>query len=240
MGQSAARQCPGFAKQIGERRRHTCAFEYDPCDATQSGYGVQAHQAFFKKKRDQQAFIKAQQELEELNERARKGEIVLAYCDEVGFECVHPNRNAWTDRGQTHEIEATRGPRLNVIGAMLSTGKVFAARIWETVNADAFVGYLGLLTEKFAGKPITVVLDNASVHKRKDVKPLMKLLASKGLTLYFLPAYSPELNRIERLWHKIKHTWMVPKCRDKETLYSDVGEIFDNFGSKYEFAFYSE
>jgi hypothetical protein len=33
---------------------------------------------------------------------------------------------------------------------------------------------------------------------------------------------------------------MVPKCRDKETLYSDVGEIFDNFGSKYEFAFYSE
>jgi transposase len=184
--------------------------------------------------------MKAQQELEELNERAREGEIVLAYCDEVGFECVHPNRTAWTDRGQTHEIEATRGQRLNVIGAMLSTGELFAAKIWETVNGDAFVGYLKLLTEKAAGKPITVVLDNASVHKRKNVQPLIKLLASKGLTLYFLPAYSPELNRIERLWHKIKHTWMVPKCRNKETLYADVGEILDNFGSKYEFAFYSE
>ena len=51
-------------------------------------------------------------------------------------------------------------------------------------------------------------------------------------------ALSPELNRIERLWHKVKHTWLVPKCRDKQTLEADVEEIMDNLGFKYQFAFY--
>lgn len=68
-------------------------------------------------------FRAAQQEIAVLNARAKAGEMVLAYADEAGFECVHPNRSAWTDRGQVHEIEATRGKRLNVIAAMLSTGQ---------------------------------------------------------------------------------------------------------------------
>ncbi|APW45208.1 transposase [Rhodoferax antarcticus] len=57
------------------------------------------------------------------------------------------------------------------------------------------------------------------------------------MTLYFLPPYSPELNRIEKLWHLMKYTWVSAKCRDSETLEADVGDILDNFGSKYEFNF---
>lgn len=65
----------------------------------------------------------------------------------------------------------------------------------------------------------------------------MELLKSKGVNLYFLPPYCPELNRIERLWHKMKYTWLAPKCRDPGTLEADVGEILANFGGGYEFAF---
>ena len=60
----------------------------------------------------------------------------------------------------------------------------------------------------------------------------------EGLTLYFLPPYSPELNRIERLWHKIKHTWMAVKCRTSSELKADVEHILDNFGTTYPFDFY--
>jgi transposase len=185
-------------------------------------------------------FRQAQREIEVLEEQAKAGDRVLAYVDEAGFECIHPNRSAWTDRGQVHEIEATRGKRLNVLGAMLSTGEMVAAKLWETTKAQAFVGFLGLLAEKVQGKPITVILDNASIHKAKEIKPLVEFLETKGLKLYFLPAYSPELNRIERLWHKMKHTWLTPKCRDKQTLEADVEEIVDNYGSKYQFSFYVE
>jgi hypothetical protein len=46
------------------------------------------------------------------------------------------------------------------------------------------------------GKPLTVILDNASVHKAKEIQPLIKVLEQKGLKLYFLP---PEpLAKVER------------------------------------------
>ncbi len=53
------------------------------------------------------------------------------------------------------------------------------------------------------------------------------------MTLYILPPYSPELNRIEKLWHKNKHTWMAVKCRNAQMLEADVSHIVDNFGSAY-------
>ena len=114
-------------------------------------------------------------------------------------------------------IEAKRGKRLNVLAAMLSTGGLFSAKLWQTTNSDAFVGFLGLLREH-AGKQITVILDNASIHKAKSNANIIKFLETKGVTLYFLPPYSPELNRIEELWHLMKHTWMAVRCQNSANL----------------------
>ena len=69
--------------------------------------------------------------------------------------------------------------------------------------------FVGLLV----GKPLVGTLDNASVHKAKEIEPLLKVLQGKGLKLYFLPPYSPELNRIEKLWHKMKSTNGWPSSR---------------------------
>ena len=80
------------------------------------------------------------------------------------------------------------------------------------MTALLFVGFLGLLVEH-VGKPLVVILDNASVHKAKEIEPLLKVLQGKGLKLYFLPPYSPELNRIEKLWHKMKSTNGWPSNR---------------------------
>jgi len=162
--------------------------------------------------------------------------MVLAYCDEAGFSQVHPNRSAWTPKGERHLIPAVRGKRLNVLAAMLSTGELFSAKIWQSTTAEIFAGFIGLLKEH-VGKKLTVIIDNASVHKAKAIKPIMALLEKQGVTLYFLPPYSPELNRIEKLWHLIKYTWMSVKCRDSKALEADVGDILDNFGSKYKFDF---
>ena len=198
---------------------------------------MQAHAPFFKKSRDEDAFQQAAIEIQSLKDQAASGDIELVYLDEAGFSAVHPNRSAWTPRGKCHLIEAKRGKRLNVLAALLSSGKVLSAKYWQTTTADVFVGFLGWLRQQVT-KPLTVILDNASIHKAKSIGPCIEWLKKQGVSLYFLPAYSPELNRIERLWHKIKHTWMAVKCRTAPELEADVREILDNFGTKYKFDFY--
>lgn len=47
----------------------------------------------------------------------------------------------------------------------------------------------------------TVILDNASFHRRAKLQALLEPL---GCRLLPLPPYSPDLNRIEPLWNQIK------------------------------------
>ena len=60
---------------------------------------------------------------------------------------------------------------------------------------------------------------------------------SGNLKLYFLPPCCPELNRIEKLWHKMKYTWMAFKARDAKTLEADVDQILAGFRTDYTLSF---
>jgi hypothetical protein len=171
-----------------------------------------------------------------LRAQAQAGEIELAYLDEVGFTQVPPNRSAWTRRSQRHCIDAARGKQLNVMAALLNRGRVFSAKIWRSYNGELFTAFLSLLRQ-YVGKPLTVILDNVRFHKSKAIQPELDLLKAQGVTLYFLPPYSPELNRLEKLWHLMKHSWLSLTRRDMETLEKDVGDILDNFGVDYRMSF---
>jgi transposase len=50
-----------------------------------------------------------------------------------------------------------------------------------------------------------VVLDNAGIHTSKAVKAARPGLARLGIYLYYLPAYSPELNRIGPVFKQVRH-----------------------------------
>jgi hypothetical protein len=123
-----------------------------------------------RKKRDEEKFRAAQVEIAELVEKSTLGEINLAYVDEAGVAQTPPNRSAWTEKGEVHLTTAERGKRLNVLAALISTGTLFSAMFWETTTAAAFAGFLGLLL-KHVGGPLTVILDNASIHKAKAIQP---------------------------------------------------------------------
>ncbi len=53
------------------------------------------------------------------------------------------------------------------------------------------------------GPRVLVILDNASYHKRQDIIDKIKQ-ELPNIQLCFLPAYSPDLNLIELVWHSCK------------------------------------
>ena len=139
-----------------------------------------------------------------MRRQAAAGEMTLAYLDEAGFAHVHPNRSAWTPVGEQPGILAVRGQRLNVVAALLSTGQVFSAKLWCALNARRFAGFLGLLREH-VDKPLTVILDNASIPKARAVEPLLEVLRRQGVTRYFYrpTARSRTASRNSGIWSSI-------------------------------------
>ena len=74
----------------------------------------------------------------------------------------------------------------------------------EKLLSDDLLAYLrGRLL--VASLPRVVVLDNAGIPTRKAVKAAPAGLAKQGVYLHYLPAYSPQLNRIEPVFKQVKH-----------------------------------
>ena len=48
-------------------------------------------------------------------------------------------------------------------------------------------------------------------HRNKKIKELRPIWEQRGLFLFFLPPYSPQLNIAETLWRILKGKWIRPQ-----------------------------
>lgn len=70
----------------------------------------------------------------------------------------------------------------------------------DTANSLLVYQYIVFIRAKLTGK-IGIILDNATCHKSKQLQDYCN---RNEIKLIYLPAYSPELNPIEKLWGSIK------------------------------------
>ena len=114
-----------------------------------------------------------------------------------------PRSHGYCLKGQrcygTHDWGA-KG-RTNVIGALLGSVLLTVSLFETTINTAVFNAWViqDLITK--LPKNSVVVMDNAAFHKGVD---MVKALESAGHTLLYLPAYSPDLNPIEKKWAQVK------------------------------------
>lgn len=81
----------------------------------------------------------------------------------------------------------------------ISTGKL-VTQFAPKFNAVTFQGFLGrLLRHRRRARKMVILLDNARYHHAVVLQPFLRPHRHE-LALEFLPAYSPELNPIERVW----------------------------------------
>jgi transposase len=87
--------------------------------------------------------------------------------------------------------------RFNVLGAWDAVShRLIAVTNTTVVNTETMCQLLRKIAAAGLSGPITVVLDNARYQRNAVVQALAKEL---GITLLYLPSYSPNLNLIERL-----------------------------------------
>jgi len=70
---------------------------------------------------------------------------------------------------------------------------------------------------------VVVILDNASFHRKKKLSVIAERV---GVFLLFLPAYSPDFNRIECRWANLKRALpdLLPKFETlQEAVYAHFG-----------------
>lgn len=95
-------------------------------------------------------------------------------------------------------VAAEHGLTEEDLGVIDSEG--FLAFIWQLAGRplDAPAGWR-------RERPLVVVVDNYSVHKSERVQWERRKLTAADVYLVSLPAYSPELSRIEPHWNVTKH-----------------------------------
>ena len=102
--------------------------------------------------------------------------------------------------------ENPQGRRVNALAALVKAGAP-PALYWVakpgSFRAEHLVRFLTELPP--APVPTVVVLDNGSIHRSHDVRAAVPDLWTRGVYLYFLPPYSPDLNDIEPVFRVIKH-----------------------------------
>jgi hypothetical protein len=165
------------------------------------------------------------------------GEIDLCYFDEAGFSLDPCIPYAWQTIGQTIQIPTARGKRLNVLGFFNTDNELTPFCVEGSVDSQTVMGCMNAFCNTLKKKTI-VIIDNAPIHRSQAFKAQIPAWQKKGLYLYFLPEYSPELNLIENLWRFIKYYWLpFSAYLNFGTLVEAVEEILINVGAKYRIDF---
>ncbi len=115
--------------------------------------------------------------------------------------------------------------RLSIIGAL--TNNTFTAPFVFEGNCtrEVFETYLIKILIPNIKPGQTIVMDNASFHKRGKIQ---EIIEKAECQLIYLPAYSPDLNPIEHWWASIKHRikQALPLCN--RDIYKSAEFVFSN------------
>lgn len=94
-----------------------------------------------------------------------------------------------------------RGSRINLLGAMGTTGIRALMTVEGTVDADVMEEFCRDVLAPRLRRDDVVVWDNLGSHGMERVT---RYIEARGASILRLPPYSPDLNPIELLWSKLK------------------------------------
>jgi transposase len=91
-------------------------------------------------------------------------------------------------------------------------------------DTEVFRAYVGQVLCPTLRAGDVVIMDNLSPHKSAETLSLIQQL---GADVLFLPAYSPDLNPIEKMWSKLKEFLRSAEARSQPSLIQAIASALD-------------
>ena len=121
--------------------------------------------------------------------------------------------NGPVPHGHWKVVTLTAAVRLGGVGACLAFD--------GATNTACFEAYVGTCLVPTLREGDIVIMDNLSCHKTAEVE---RLVRSAGTAVRYLPAYSPDLNPIEKMFSKVKERLRSAAARTVDALIGAIGD----------------
>lgn len=163
----------------------------------------------------------------------KEGLIDLYYFDESGVSLTPVVPYAWQHKQNLTLVPSSKSKQLNILGFINRENHLTPYVFEESVNSDVVIACFDDFAESLQ-KPSVVIIDNAPTHRSQAFLEKKVQWKEKGLFIYNLPPYSPELNKIEILWKHIKYHWMPFEAYTSfDKLRDSLDFILCNVGKEY-------
>ncbi len=154
--------------------------------------------------------------------QAAREQAEILWTDEVGVAADHHPGTGYAREGEQSTMEVPQPHiRVNQISAISNEGTVRFMTYQGALDAAVFLLFLGRLV-RGAERKILLIADQLRAHKTPEVQAWLEEHQDQ-IEVFYLPAYSPELNPVEYLNNDLKGT--VNKAglpEDRPTLHTRI------------------
>jgi transposase len=128
---------------------------------------------------------------------------MVVYVDEAGMDNREDYTYGWNEKGQRfHALKSGRRQgRVNMIAAFCNRKLMAPFTVVGSCNRTVVEIWLESCLIPLLKPGQVVVMDNATFHKGGKIE---QLIEEAGCQLLYLPAYSPDFNKIEQCWSWLK------------------------------------
>jgi transposase len=147
----------------------------------------------------------------------------LVFLDESGATTAMDRTYGRAPRGRRVDGPVPHGHwKVVTLTAAVRLGGVGACLAFDgATNTACFEAYVGACLVPTLREGDIVIMDNLSCHKTAEVE---RLVRSAGAAVRYLPAYSPDLNPIEKMFSKVKERLRSAAARTVDALIGAIGD----------------
>jgi transposase len=141
----------------------------------------------------------------------------LIFLDESGAKTNMTRLCGRAPKGERVHAKAPQGHwnTTTLLGSLRLDGSTACMTIKGAADTEVFQAYVRHVLCPTLRPGDLVIMDNLSPHKSE---PTLSLITAAGAQILFLPAYSPDLNPIEKMWSKVKSILRSVEARTEVAL----------------------